>query len=150
MSDFAVAVAMLGPDAGSSVVNELPAVTINHRSAGPTMLTLGTCSGGHILHQAVDMCVYNDVLREARSRGMTIKRLAVTANGDFTGDPLRSTGVTYAIDIAADAPEEAVRALVEHVERVAEVPGMLRHGMSVSLTEARVASSVSSPGADGM
>lgn len=150
MSDYAVAVEMLGADLGSAVVNELPAVTINHRSAGPTMLTLGTCSGGHVLHLAVAMCVYNDVLREARSRGIRIERLAVTANGDFAGDPLRSTGMTYAIDIAGDAPEEALRALVEFVERIAEVPDMLRHGTTVSLTEARVANSVSPPGADGM
>jgi uncharacterized OsmC-like protein len=150
MSDYAVAVAMLGADLGSAAVNELPTVTINHRSAGPTLLTLGTGSGGHMLHLAVAMCVYNDVLREARSRGIRLERLAVTATGDFAGDPLRSTGITYVIDIAGDAPDEALRALVEFVERIAEVPDMLRHGMSVSLTEARVANSASSPGAGGM
>jgi uncharacterized OsmC-like protein len=148
MSDNAVAVEMLGADAASAVVNELPAVTINHRSAGPTMLTLGTCSGGHVLHLAVAMCVYNDLLREARARGIRIERLAVTADGGFAGDPLRSTGITYTIDIAGDAPEEALRTLVELVERIAEVPDMLRHGTTVNLTDARVANSISTPVAD--
>jgi putative redox protein len=148
MSDYAVMVEMLGAEPGSAVVNELPAVTINHRSAGPTMLTLGTFSGGHVLHLAVAACVFNDLMREARSRGIRIERLAVTANGDFAGDPLRSTGITYTIDIGGDAPEEALRALVAHVERIAEIPDMLRHGMTVSLTEARIATSASLPGAD--
>jgi uncharacterized OsmC-like protein len=152
MSDYAVAVEMLGAggDAGPALVHELPTVTVNHRSAGPTLLNLGTLSGGHVLHLAVAMCVYNDLLREARARGIRIERLAVTATGDFAGEPLRSTGITYTIDVGGDAPDEALRALVEHVEHIAEVPDMLRHGMSVSLTEARVAGSAPSPGADGV
>jgi hypothetical protein len=70
-------------------------------------------------------------------------------NGDFTGDPLRSTGITYTIDVASDASEEALRALVAHVERIAEIPDMLRHGMTVSLAEARVGTSASPTGSDG-
>ena len=62
----------------------------------------------------------------------------MTANGDFAGDPLRSTGITYAIALAGEAPEEELCALVAFVERIAEVPDMLRHGMSANLTEARI------------
>lgn len=148
MGDYAVKVEMIGPESGAAVVNELPAVAINDRGE-PKLLTLGMLSGAHVLHLAVAVCVYNDMLREARPRGIRIERLVVTANGAFAGDPLRSTGLTYAIDVAGDAPEEALRALVEHVERIAEVPDMLRHGMTVSLAEARVATSANPTGADG-
>lgn len=148
MGDYAVKVEMIGPDSGAAVVNELPAVAINDRGE-PKMLTLGMLTGAHVLHLAVAVCVYNDLLREARPRGIRIERLAVTATGDFAGEPLRSTGMTYTVDVAGDAPEAALRALVAHVERIAEVPDMLRHGMTVSLAEARVAASANPAGADG-
>lgn len=147
MSDYAVKVEMVGPEAGALAVNELPTVAINDRGQ-PKMLTFGALSGAHVLHLAVAVCVYNDMLRDARPRGIHIERLAVTVTGDFTGDPLRSTGIAYTIDVAGDAPEAALRALVKHVERVAEIPDMLRHGMTVSLAEARVATSADMPDAD--
>jgi hypothetical protein len=41
------------------------------------------------------------------------------------------------VDVDGDAPVEALRALVEHVDRIAEIPGRLRAGSPVRLAGAR-------------
>jgi putative redox protein len=53
--------------------------------------------------------------------------------GDFTGDPAVSTEITYEVDVEGDAPAERLRALVEDVDRIAEIPNSLRGGTRVQL-----------------
>lgn len=136
MADYGIKVEMLGGDQSSHQVNELPEVVVNHRNAGPTLLNLGTLSGGHVLHLAVATCLYNDIVREARNRNIHLSTLAVTATGGFADD--HSTGITYTIDIAGDAPDEALRALVTDMEQSATIPQALRQGTTVDRAEVRV------------
>ena len=51
-------------------------------------------NGGQLLHLAVAGCISNDLFREAAGRGLTLRRVVVTVDGDFAGDPAVSTGIT--------------------------------------------------------
>lgn len=98
-------------------------------------------TGGHVLHLAIAGCISNDLFREAKARGLTLTTVRVSASGGFAGDPCRSTGVTYDVEVEGDAPEDELRALLAHVEDVAEIPSVLRHGATVRLASAQVRSS---------
>ena len=90
-------------------------------------------SGGELLHLAVAGCVSNDLFREAASRGITLERVVVRVDGGFAGEPARSTGISYDVEISGAAENAALRALVQHVEEIAEIPATLRAGTTVSL-----------------
>jgi uncharacterized OsmC-like protein len=90
-------------------------------------------SGGQLLNLAVAGCVSNDLVREATKRGIRLNRIRVTADSDYTGDPLVSTPITYTVEVTGDADREALDALVEHVDAIAEIPNSLRRGTEVTL-----------------
>src|SRR5690606_11423804 len=79
-------------------------------------------SGGELLHLAVAGCVSNDLFREAAARGITLERVVVRVAGDFAGEPARSTGISYDVEVSGAADDAALRALVQHVEAIAEIP----------------------------
>jgi hypothetical protein len=62
------------------------------------------------------------------------RRVRGRVRGDFTGDPAVSTEITYEVDVEGDAPAGRLRALVEDVDRIAEIPNSLRGGTRVRLT----------------
>lgn len=109
-------------------------------------LAVGDLTGGHLLHLAIAACVSNDLFREAKSRGVTLTTVRVTAGGGFEGHPCRSTGVHYDVELEGDAPEADLRDLLAHVEDVAEIPAVLRHGATVRLSSAQVRSSRTTSG----
>jgi uncharacterized OsmC-like protein len=90
-------------------------------------------NGGQLLYLAVAGCISNDLFREAGPRGITLDRVAVTVSGDFTGDPAISTAIAYEVEISGAASDESLRELVEHVDRIAEIPNSLRGGTLVTL-----------------
>ena len=91
-------------------------------------------NGGELLYLAVAGCVSNDLFREAQAADMALRRVQVRVRGDFTGDPAVSTEITYEVDVEGDATAERLRALVEDVDRIAEIPNSLRGGTRVRLT----------------
>lgn len=95
-------------------------------------------NGGELLHLAVAGCVSNDLFREAAAQGIALTRVVVHADGDYAGTPAVSTGIGYRVEVEGDAPEDALRALVEHVDAIAEIPNSLRGGTTVQLTGATV------------
>jgi putative redox protein len=97
-------------------------------------------SGGELLHLAVAGCVSNDLFREAAQRGIELTRVVVTADGGFAGQPAMSTGVSYSVQIEGDATDADLRALVRHVDEIAEIPNSLRNGTRVRLQDATVSS----------
>lgn len=99
-------------------------------------------NGGELLYLAVAGCVSNDLFREAQTAGITLRRVRVRTRGDFRGDPAVSTEIAYEVEVEGDAPVERLRALVEHVDRVAEIPNSLRGGTPVRLV---AASAVTTP-----
>jgi uncharacterized OsmC-like protein len=97
-------------------------------------------NGGQLLYLAIAGCVSNDLYREAPGFGIKLQHVRVTVRGDFSGDPPVSDAVEYEVALTGDAPEEKLRELVEHVDRIAEIPNSLRGGTAVALGAVRVAS----------
>jgi uncharacterized OsmC-like protein len=96
-------------------------------------------NGGQLLYLAIAGCVSNDLYREAPGFGIALERVRVTVRGDFSGDPPVSEAVEYEVELSGDASEERLRELVEHVDRIAEIPNSLRGGTEVSLSAVRLA-----------
>jgi uncharacterized OsmC-like protein len=90
-------------------------------------------SGGQLLYLAVAACISNDLFREAAPLGISLDKVAVTVLGEFAGDPAVSADIQYDVEISGSAAEKSLRDLVEHVDRIAEIPNSLRGGTSVSL-----------------
>ncbi|MEA2647224.1 MAG: lipoyl-dependent peroxiredoxin [Chloroflexota bacterium] len=90
-------------------------------------------NGGQLLYLAVAGCISNDLFREAAPRGITLDRVVVRVSGDFSGDPAVSTEIQYDVEISGAASDETLRELVEHVDRIAEIPNSLRGGTAVTL-----------------
>ncbi len=90
-------------------------------------------NGGQLLHLAVAGCVSNDLFREAAKRGITLTRVVVTADGDYGGQTATSSGISYSVEVAGQAPESDLAALVNHVDVIAEIPNSLRQGTPVTL-----------------
>jgi putative redox protein len=95
-------------------------------------------NGGQLLYLAVAGCVSNDLFREARAAGIELASVRVTVRGAFDGHPAVSGPVEYEVEIEGDAPPERLRALVEEVDRIAEIPNSMRGGTPVRLAAARV------------
>jgi putative redox protein len=90
-------------------------------------------NGGQLLFLAVAGCVSNDLFREAGSRDISLDKVVVRVSGDFIGEPAVSSDIQYEVEIIGDANEERLRELVEHVDRIAEIPNSLRQGTRVVL-----------------
>jgi hypothetical protein len=86
--------------------------------------------------------VSNDLFREAASVGVTLERVVVRVTGDFVGSPAVSTDVAYDVEISGSGSPEQLRELVQHVDRIAEIPNSLRSGTSVELRAIHIADDV--------
>jgi putative redox protein len=106
-------------------------LVVAHHLADRAEIQAEVLSGGHLLHLAVAGCLFNDILREARARGISVTDLRVSADGDFRGEPMISTGITYEVEIAGEAPEADLRRLVADCEAPAAIPQTLRAGTTV-------------------
>ena len=96
-------------------------------------------SGGELLYLAVAGCVSNDLFREARRAGIALDTVRIRVSGSFDGDPAVSGEISYEVELEADAPAEQLRELIEHVDRIAEIPNSLRSATQVRLRAARAA-----------
>jgi putative redox protein len=97
-------------------------------------------NGGQLLFLAIAGCFSNDVFREAARRGLVVHRVEVEVEGDWGGEPVRAQQVRYRAHVEGEATEAELRALLEHTDRVAEIPNSLRLGTVVTLHEATVRS----------
>jgi uncharacterized OsmC-like protein len=97
-------------------------------------------SGGELLLLALGACYTNDIFREAKGLGIDVRSVSVEVQADWEGDPVRAQNVTYSATVEADAPEQAIRDLIEHTDRVAEIHNSLRMGAEVKLVDMRAIS----------
>ncbi len=95
-------------------------------------------NGGQLLYLAIAGCISNDLFREALGRGIKLDQVVVRVDGDFVGDPAVSTEVSYEVELNGDADDEALRDLIDHVDRIAEIPNSLRSGTPVRLRRAAI------------
>ena len=135
MSDFDVAISL--PDGDGEPVKP-DGLVVEHHLTDRARIDAAALSGGHLLHLAVAGCFFNDILRAAAARDIGITDLRVEATGDFEGDPLLSTGITYSIEIEGEASDAELGELVRDVEAAAAIPLTLRDGVSVEATEISV------------
>lgn len=95
-------------------------------------------NGGQLLYLAVAGCISNDLFRDARAAGIELSNVRVRVSGDFVDEPAVSDEIRYEVEVAGNAPEDRLRALVDQVDEIAEIPNSLRHGTNVRLVGAKV------------
>jgi putative redox protein len=95
-------------------------------------------NGGQLLYLAVAGCISNDLFRDAPQFGVTLKQVAVRVVGYFAGDPAVSGPITYDVEVSGSGGRDALQRLVEHVERIAEIPNTLRRVTEVRLGRATI------------
>jgi uncharacterized OsmC-like protein len=127
---------------------DVATITVEHGptaigSAGPFTLVIDRptavggggrgFNGGQLLNLAVAGCISNDLFREAATEGISLRRVAVTVQSDYAGEPPVSTPIEYDVTVEGDAAEESLRRLVQHVDEIAEIPNSLRWATEVQL-----------------
>jgi putative redox protein len=95
-------------------------------------------NGGQLLYLAIGGCVSNDLFREAAARGIRLDAVRVIVRGDFSGNPAVSEPVSYDVQLSGDAAPEQLRALIEHVDAIAEIPNSVRRGTEVRIDRVEV------------
>lgn len=90
-------------------------------------------NGGELLLLAIGGCYSNNVFREAAKRGIVVSDVRVNVSADWAGDPVRAQNVCFTAEVQADATEAEISELIQHVDRVAEIPNSLRLGTEVKL-----------------
>lgn len=94
-----------------------------------------SANGGELLFLALATCYCNDIYREAAKRGIEVKEVEVQVTGDFGGEGEPAKNVQYHARVAAHAGEQAIRELMQHTDRVAEIQNTLRTGTPVTLSD---------------
>jgi putative redox protein len=97
-------------------------------------------NGGQLLLLALGSCYANDVFREADKRDFEVLGVRVVVECDWEGDPPRATNVSYSTRVEAEAPEDEIMDLIQHVDDIAEVHNTLRGGVGVALVDAEAVS----------
>ena len=95
-------------------------------------------NGGQLLYLAVAGCISNDLFRDAHAVGIKLSSVRVKVGGDFVGEPAVSDEIRYEVEVSGDAPEDRLRALIDQVDEIAEIPNSLRQGTRVRLVGAKV------------
>jgi len=90
-------------------------------------------NGGEFLMLSLATCFCNDIYREAAKRKILVTSVGVEVNGEFGGEGEPGFNFTYRADVVADAPDDMIKELIEHTDRVAEIHNTLRKGVNVTL-----------------
>ncbi len=131
MSDaFRVVLRTVG-DGPTAIGSADPFTLVVDRPSGAGGGGLGF-NGGQLLYLAVAACVSNDLYREAAKRGVHLTGVEVRVDGDFPSRGAASTPIAYELEVAGDAPTIELQALVDEVDRIAEIPISLRSGTPVT------------------
>ena len=93
-----------------------------------------SANGGELLFLALASCYCNDIYREAAKRGIHVESVEVQVDGEFGAEGEGATDVRYRTRITAQADEDAIRALAEATDRVAEIQNTLRGATPVTLS----------------
>jgi uncharacterized OsmC-like protein len=113
-------------------------------SAGPRRVTIDRVkeaggyglefNGGELL-LALGGCDSNDIFRETGKSGLSARNVQVTVRADWSGEPVRAQNVSFDIVVEADATQESILDLIQHTDRVAEIPNSLCFGTEVKFAE---------------
>ena len=119
--------------ASAGTLREDPASgwTVPHQWTSEGVVVEGDGNGAAVLHLSVALCVLNDTFREGEALGVPVSGVRVRAGGSFDHESWVSTGVTYAVAVDSSAPAGAIAQVLAKVDEVAEIPRVLRAGMTV-------------------
>lgn len=120
--------------AAGSLATDDAHIRMPHRWTAEGVAVEADFTGAHLLHLAIAGCVLNDVYREAAADSIDVAGVRVSATGRFETEDWRSTGIEYAVEVDSDAPPDLIAALLDRVDRVAEIPRAMRSGASVVRT----------------
>jgi hypothetical protein len=104
---------------------------IPHAWTARGVFVQAAANGAGVLHVAVALCVLNDLFREGEALGVPVQGVRVGARGEFDTETWVSTGITYDLEVDSTASDDDVARLIARVDEVAEIPSVLRAGMSV-------------------
>lgn len=90
-------------------------------------------NGGELLFLALATCYCNDIYREAKKRGIEVKRVEVEVSGEFGAEGEAARGITYRAAVAAKARREEILDLMRRTDFVAEIQNTLRRSSPVVL-----------------
>jgi uncharacterized OsmC-like protein len=108
--------------------------SIRHHMAGSAHLEMSKLTGGHVLHAAVGICIFNDTLALAKERSIQIDELRVDVDGGFAGDTYYvSTGISFDIEISSPVSRSEIDSLISAVVDDASVPRSIEQGTAVRL-----------------
>ncbi len=111
-----------------------PVFVVPHAWSEAGVAVEGGGTGAHLLHASIALCVLNDVFREAGADGIAVDGVVVRSRGGFTAEWF-STGITYDVEVDSAADAAAISAVLERVDKVAEIPRAVRFGPTVVHTE---------------
>jgi organic hydroperoxide reductase OsmC/OhrA len=94
-----------------------------------------SANGGELLFLALATCYCNDIYREAKKRGIEVKRVQVEVTGEFGGEGEPARSIRYKASVDAQAALEVIRDLMRHTDSVAEIHNTLRSSVPVELSE---------------
>ncbi len=118
-------------------------VVIRHHRTPVVAWSVDVPSGGHMLHLALAQCVFNNVIRIAQDRGLTLSDVGVIADGGFNAEGTASTGIDCMIELSGATDRSNLTSLAEAAFDESTLVAILRRGGSVELTSVRA-----SPSAD--
>jgi organic hydroperoxide reductase OsmC/OhrA len=97
-----------------------------------------SANGGELLFLALATCYCNDIYREAARRGLSVSGVEVEVEGEFGGEGEPAQDLVYRAKVAAVGNEEAIREMMWHTDKVAEIQNTLRVGRPVKLIQVEV------------
>jgi hypothetical protein len=121
--------------AGSRRADPSAGWTVPHAWTPEGVVVEAEGTGAHVLHLSVALCVLNDTFREGESLGVPLAGVRVTAQGGFDTERWVSTGISYAVEVDSQAADDALAKLLDRVDEVAEIPRVLRAGMTVERSD---------------
>jgi len=95
-------------------------------------------NGGQLLNLAVAACISNDLFREAAREGITLRRVRVSADSDYSGNPAVSGPIECVVEVDGNAPTERLAELVRAVDSIGEIPNSIRRGTEVRLASFKI------------
>ncbi len=115
-------------------------IVVRHHRAPRVAWSIDVASGGHMLHLALAQCVFNNILRIAQERRLSVSDVRVAADGGFNSEGTASTGINCTIELSGAEDEASLRDLAMAAFDDSSVMAILRRGGPVDLTSVVVRS----------
>lgn len=90
-------------------------------------------NGGELLMLSLAVCFCNDLYREAKKRNMVLTKVEVVVSGEFGAEGEPGKNFQCKANVASEADEKEIEALIRHTDTVAEIHSTLRKGMNITL-----------------